>query len=125
MTPTVLFYNLDNEKGRAIKLICMQLKIKIKKAKKEDYLQPIGSFFGLMEKTDAKSFTGDAFTDEMLVMKDFDNRLLDRFLLEFRKKHLERVNLKAILTPENISWNSIELHDELQKEHESMKKSGI
>ena len=121
MTPTILFYNLDNEKGRKIKLICLQLKIKIKKAEKADYLQPIGSFCGLMEKNNAPSFTGETFTDEMLVMKDFNNELLDRFLFEFRKKQIERVNLKAIVTPQNISWNSLELHEELVKEHESMK----
>ena len=125
MTPTILFYNLDNEKGRKIKLICLQLKIKIKKAEKADYLQPIGSFFGLMEKNNAPSFTGETFTDEMLVMKDFNNEVLDRFLFEFRKKQIERVNLKAIVTPQNISWNSLELHEELVKEHESMKRSGI
>ena len=34
MTPTVLLYNLDNEKGRKIKLICLKLKIRIKKAEK-------------------------------------------------------------------------------------------
>lgn len=121
MTPTVLLYNLDNEKGRKIKLICLKLKIRIKKAEKADYLQPIGSLFGLMEPTENGSLTEDTFSDEMLVMKDFSNQLLDRFLLEFKKNHIERVDLKAILTPDNISWNSIKLHEELVKEHESMK----
>ncbi|MCF2641494.1 MAG: DUF3783 domain-containing protein [Lachnospiraceae bacterium] len=121
MTPTILFYNLDNEKGRKIKLICLKLKIRIKKADKNDYFQPIGSLFGLMEPSENVSFSENTFSDEMLVMKDFSNQLLDRFLLEFKKNHIERVDLKAILTPDNISWNSIKLHEELVKEHESMK----
>ena len=75
---------------------------------------------------DDASFSSDpkrkAFTDEMLVMKDFDGRLLDRFLLEMRRAKIARVALKAVLTPDNITWNSFALHDELQKEHEAMTK---
>ena len=75
---------------------------------------------------DDASFSSDpkreAFTDEMLVMKDFDGRLLDRFLLEMRRAKIARVALKAVLTPDNITWDSFALHDELQKEHEAMTK---
>lgn len=129
MTPLILFYNLNNEKGRKIKLICLKLKIRIRPVAPEDYLKPVGTLAGYKElpvtdagnaKTSARE--NDGFSDEMIVMKDFDNRLLDRFLLEMKRAKIERVALKAVLTPDNITWNSIELHDELQKEHEAMTK---
>ena len=125
MTPTILFYNLENEKGRRLKLICLKLKIRIKLITPEQYHLPIGCLAGVMESSgDEAIYTGTGFCDEMLVMRDFDNRLLDRFLLEFKKNKIERVGLKAVLTSENVSWNSLQLHDELKKEHEAT-KNGI
>ena len=111
MTPLILFYNLSNEKGKKIRLICLKLHIRIKQVDPVDYAKPIGMLAGIKDfpaPQDDASFSSDpkleAFTDEMLVMKDFDGRLLDRFL------------------PDNITWNSFALHDELQKEHEAMTK---
>ena len=37
-------------------------------------------------------------------------------------KPLRSARLKAGLTPYNIGWNSLELHDELVREHEEMQK---
>lgn len=123
MTPTVLFYNLNNEKGRKLKLICLKLKIRIKQVAPEQYLQPIGALAGIKDfQISDELFDGNGFSEEMLVMKDFDNRLLDQFLAEFKRNNLKRVNLKAILTPENISWTSLKLYEELKKEHEAIAK---
>lgn len=129
MTPLILFYNLNNEKGRTIKLICLKLKIRIRPVAPEDYFKPVGTLAGFRElpvsdagNNKTSTCENDVFSDEMLVMKDFDNRLLDRFLLEMKRAKIERIALKAVLTPDNITWNSIELHDELIKEHEAMTK---
>ena len=101
MTPLILFYNLSNEKGKKIRLICLKLHIRIKQIDPVDYAKPIGMLAGI---------------------KDFPGRLLDRFLLEMRRAKIARIALKAVLTPDNITWNSFALHDELQKEHEAMTK---
>ena len=50
----------------------------------------------------------------------FDNALLDRFLVEFKKLHLTRIGLKAVLTEHNINWDSIALHEELLAEDKKM-----
>ena len=129
MTPLILFYNLSNEKGKQIRLICLKLHIRIKQVEPGDYAKPIGMLAGIKDlptPQDETSFSSaqgrEAFADEMLVMKDFDGRLLDRFLLEMRRAKVARVALKAVLTPDNITWDSFTLHDELQKEHEAMTK---
>lgn len=119
--PVVLFYNLDNEKGRKLKLICLKLKLKIRIIYPEQYFEPIGFLAGLAKVTSSKKpFNETGFSDEMLVMKGFDNRLLDLFLLEFKKNHIERIHLKAVITDQNMYWDSIKLHAELISEHEAM-----
>ena len=40
-----------------------------------------------------------------------------------RVAKLPPVALKAVLTDENKGWNMLELHEELQKEHEAMHKN--
>lgn len=121
--PVILFYNLDNEKGRKLKLICLKHKIKIKVVPKDDYDAAIGTLVGLTDipapivESEAKN---EDFTDEMMVFHNFDNQLLDNFLMEFRKNNIPRVNLKAVLTEHNMRWNSYALHKELAAEHEAM-----
>ena len=56
----------------------------------------------------------------MLILKGFTGGMLDSFLHGFRKMKIQPVALKAVLTEANCGWNSLELHDELVKEHESM-----
>ena len=96
MHPVILFYNLENSKGRTLKMLCLRLKIKIRIITKEQYNQTLGALAG------------------------FDNALLDRFLVEFKKLHLTRIGLKAVLTEHNINWDSIALHEELLAEDKKM-----
>lgn len=125
--PTILFYNLDNETGRRLKLVCLKHKIRIKTVEKSQYALPIGCIAGLLP--DTSSNNSDAspqeipasdFSDEMLVFCHFTNALLDTFLLEFKKNRIPRIALKAVLTEQNIYWNSYVLHEELKREHEQM-----
>lgn len=121
--PVILFYNLDNEKGRKLKLICLKHKIKIKVIPKNDYEAAIGTLVGFPDipaPTAEFDVENIDFTDEMMVFHNFDNQLLDSFLMEFRKNQIPRVNLKAVLTEHNMRWNSYALHQELSAEHEAM-----
>lgn len=124
MHPVLLFYNLDNETGRKIKLLCLRFKIKIKMISPEQYHQPIGALFGMegIEPVPG-SCEGEGFSEEMLVFKGFDNGLLDLFLREYGKMRIPRVGLKAVLTEQNIHWDSIALHRELMQEEAAMHPS--
>lgn len=124
MHPILLFYNLDNEKGRKIKLLCLRMKLKIRLITKEQYNQPIGALAGMEDFAALPdAYEGTGFTDEMLVFKGFSNQLLDGFLMELKKAHIERVTLKAVLTEQNVTWDSIQLHDELMAEHVAMNQA--
>lgn len=138
--PMILFYNLDNEKGKKLKYLCLKHKIKIRNVEKTQYSTPIGNLAGLPvpsvvpEASDdqdsdmnpsgsheaATAMPQQDFTDEMLVFCGFTGQLLDTFLLEFKKNRIPRIALKAVLTEQNLLWNSYVLHDELAKEHQMM-----
>ncbi len=119
-TPMLLMYNLENEKGSKIKLLCLKLRIKIRIVKSEEYLQPLGAVAGLGAPENDSVYQGEGFGDEMLVMVNFTNDVLNSFLQEMRGQQLKPVSLKAVLTPTNASWDSIALHEEIKKEHEVM-----
>lgn len=121
MHPVVLFYNPDRETERSIALLCMRLKIKIRKVAPVQYLQPLGALLG-MDETEALPgiYEGKGFPDQMLVFHGFNDGLLDRFLQEYRRARIPRIGLKAVVTPHNIHWDSIRLHQELMQEEAAM-----
>ena len=55
-----------------------------------------------------------------MVLKGFTDGQLNDMLRAFRRERLEKVNLKAVLTDTNREWNSLELYEELKREHEKM-----
>lgn len=118
----VLLYNLSGtEKGKQIKKVLIPLGIAIREVAKEQYLQPIGALAGIRgyEKT-KEVYSGEGFLDEMLVMNRINGPRLDFILKSFRKAGIEKIDLKAIVTQTNASWNSLELYQEIKKEHESL-----
>lgn len=119
----VLLYNLDTDKGRQIKQLCTLMKIPFKTVSREDYAEPVGAVAGIkgVERKNIP-FDGQAFTDEIIIFKNFTDKVLKDFLTRYRQAGIEKVNLKAGLTPYNVMWNSFQLRDELMREHEELSK---
>ena len=118
---TVLLYNLNNEKGRQIRFLLVRLGMRIRVIEKEDYGKPLGVLAGMkdvmLENEDAPV---EDFDEEMMVLYRFSDKRLDAFLQGMRKEGIERVDLKAVLTPTNCRWNSWQLFQEIQEEHRTM-----
>ncbi len=118
---TVLLYNLNNEKGRKIRFLLVRLGMRIRVIEKEDYGKPLGVLAGMkdvmLENEDAPV---EDFDEEMMVLYRFSDKRLDAFLQGMRKEGIERVDLKAVLTPTNCRWNSWQLFQEIQEEHRTM-----
>lgn len=120
----ILLYNLENSKGQKIKQLCALHKIKFKSVPTSSYLETLG-FLAQVGKEEScnLTFDGTPFEDEMMVFINFNDTALEAFLKEYNHKKIEKVNLKAGLTPYNISWNSLQLRDELQREHDEFNKN--
>lgn len=118
---TVLLYNLNNEKGRKIRFLLVRLGMRIRVIEKEDYGKPLGVLAGMKDVTlENEDAPVEDFDDEMMVLYRFSDKRLDAFLQEMRKEGIERVDLKAVLTPTNCRWNSWQLFQEIQEEHRTM-----
>lgn len=123
MKPTIYLYNLRNDKGRQIEMLCLSANIACRHVNADEYGKRIGYIaeidgFGAEDKMAVTK----PFTDEMLIFKGFDQELLTNFLAMYRTAGIAVIPLKAGLTPTNINWCSIELHGELQQEHQEFLK---
>ena len=118
--PKILLYNLGNAKGKKIEKLCSRFNITVKHVTTSQYSESIGYLAGLPGiKSKGEIFAGDPFLDEMLVMSEFSEALLNTFLKEFKVQHIDPVYLKAIITSQNKTWNSLELNKELTRERKA------
>lgn len=122
MAATALLFNIkDENRVKEISRTLLPLRIRTKVITKDYYLEPIGYLAGMknIESTE-EVYQGDELEDEMLLMSGFTNSQVSQLLVAFRKKRIEKIDHKAILTPSNKLWNALELFQELKKEHDYM-----
>ena len=120
--PEALLYNFsDPERFRQIRRYLNRQKVKTRIVTAPEFLHPLGYLFEIPGFHPSSQFNlGSNFNDEMIVLKDFSSEQLDEFLAFFKENGLLPVNLKAMLTPVTVHWDSLKLHDELMKEHTEM-----
>ena len=75
-------------------------------------------------KREAEQQLMQAAQKEMVFLCGFDMHLLNRFLAAVKKGKLQKVELKAMLTPNNLQWSGRHLLQELAVEHVYMKRFG-
>ncbi|AKN29919.1 hypothetical protein Ccar_03310 [Clostridium carboxidivorans P7] len=123
MKPTILLFNIkDKTRYDGVIKAALPLRVKIKKVDKEEYLQPIGYLVGKKDIDPiVEKYEGPELGDEMLLFSDLAGTKLNQLLLSLKKSAV-RINLKAVLTQNNEKWNTIQLYEELSKEHEALNK---
>ena len=119
--PLLLTYNLNVDASLALKRICDSLQIRCRSVGPGEYGLPVGALAGLPVAKVPEAAPGSGFIDPMLVICFMLSNQLDTLLAALRTAGLQ-VPLKAVLTPANVTWNSIRLHDELCREHDQMRR---
>lgn len=118
--PQVLLYNLDTPKGAKIRRMCLPLRIRTQLISPDCYSLPLGALAdGVVEEVPGAE---DTFSEEMLVLVNFTGPLLEQFLQGFRRNKIPPVPLKAVLTPTNREWTSLQLHQELLRERQAIQQ---
>jgi len=137
---TILLFQISPSKLGRIESLCREiadrLPIRIKEVPKKDWGKKLGSLADIEgftslraeEKYGNKTEGGSeaslsALPGEMLVFSGFTGEDLDLFLEEYKKRGIEKIPLKAALTPTNIGWTAEQLRQELLQEHNSLKQS--
>ena len=112
--PMVLLYNLDTPKGAKIRRMALPLGLRTRLVTSAEY----GLTLGALAEGEAPEtpWTGEGFGDELLLLVNCPGPLLDRFLQGFRRNKIPPVALKAVLTPTNRAWTSLQLREELARE---------
>lgn len=114
MRPTILTFNLNENRLSKLRFLCMKLGVAVKPVPAEDFCQPISALCGLSEPVEASP--AEAFAEEMLIFCHMDNALVNRFLQTAKQMRFAPVALKAILTPTNAEWTPVQLCAELKDE---------
>ena len=137
MNKKILLFGVDETQQAKIKVFCDSLSIEVDPVEKKDYNQPISSIVGFPKtkspfnrRSKGKIHSNDAgvlqpyhmtgFPEPMMVFCNLVQDDLDQYLSGYATAGIEKVPLKAILTPHNISWTPEQLFDELMAEHKAM-----
>ena len=118
--PMVLLYNLNNEKGGKIRRMCLPLGLRSRLVEPAEYGLTLSQ--RVEGQTPETPWAGECFSDELLLLVNCPGPLLDRFLQGFRRNKIPPVGLKAVLTPTNSGWTSLELREELAREREAIRQ---
>lgn len=122
--PLLLTYNLNPQTAEALKRLCDGMQIRCRAVQPSEYALPIGVLAGIPVAIAPDAAPAGGFNDAMLVICFMLSDQLDALLPALRQAGLS-IPLKAVLTPSNVSWNSIQLHDELAREHALMRRKEI
>ena len=114
----ILMFNVSKEKRDKIIQMCKTLGILTKIVDRPKYNQKIGALAEISGfKEDKEIYTKEEFPLEMLVFSGMNQQQVDLFLKEYRKRGIEQIGCKAIITPDNVFWTAEKLFRELLKEH--------
>lgn len=132
MKSSVLLYNFNSsfdEKTRnKIKFLCIKAGVQIRIVEENQYDMPLGLLAFGKKEDQAKYLrkeAGKTFTDPMLVFAGFSGNQIDTFLDGMRREKIPPISLKAMLTEHNAVWDSVTLHDEIEKEHRQLTSSKV
>ncbi len=137
----MLAVNFTSERLKQLKLLGMLTKSQVKAVKEDEKKETIGTLLGLTEEeiqeiakakvetsptkvheTIDEDDTLQPVTKEAIILCGFDHPTVNLLLDAIRRGRLKNVPLKAMVTPNNISWTVDTILQELSKEHEYFHK---
>ena len=141
----LLYRFRDTEIGRQLRAVAARMGIMCKVVEEEQTEETLGALLklpgfasgsgsgksGASEQDNASVQNDKAdrpepkpeLTRQVMIMHGFTNQRLGEFLQNMRKAGMPLIPLKAIVTPQNVSWTFRTLYEELEKEHEAVQKS--
>ncbi len=117
---TVLMYGFkDPQRTRELQYIMVQMGIRVKTIHDDQLGQTVGYLAGVKDmEENPNPEQYPPFEKEVMVMHNFSiTKRIDMMLSNIKKRGLEGIPLKCVLTSTNKKWTFYELAKELEKEH--------
>lgn len=122
----MVLYYYTREKGyeqrvRLIKSIMVQMGIRIKTVEPEQVMEQVGYLAGIDGYFPAENPQEvPPVGQDVLVLHNFTRGRMDMFLSSIKRADVPRIDLKAVITPQNTEWTFYHLYQELMEEHKAM-----
>ena len=114
---TIFIHITDTNKLNSIKDLCSKMGIKIESIGNKDLRRSILSIISGDEKLNAKINIPPMYNmPEVMIFRGFDESELKGFLSEYKNAGIEKVALKAMVTPYNVVWTLYYLIEHLKEE---------
>lgn len=119
---SILMYNCAGEEWSKLRQLMMLLRLRLRPVTKEQYAISLGELAVGKGNVEEKPYTGEGFTEPMIVLCNIHPSQLNPILEVVRRADLPCQPLKAMMTPTNIVWDSVALYEELCREREAMEQ---
>ncbi|MBQ7432287.1 MAG: DUF3783 domain-containing protein [Lachnospiraceae bacterium] len=118
--PVILLYHIPVQEKIKLMQVLLRHGCQAVTVTREQYQTTLGVLAGVTEETTpAAVYTGSELPESMMVFCGCPDALLDILLADLRQSGV-RVSLKAVLTPYNQSWTTLELYRELRQERQAI-----
>lgn len=117
---TVLMYGFtDSQRTRELQYVMVQMGIRVKTIRDDQLGQTVGYLAGVKDmEENPNPEVYPPFEKEVMVMYNFNiTKRIDLMLSNIKKRGLEGIPLKCVMTSTNKKWTFYELAMELEKEH--------
>lgn len=119
MQGIVLSFGLETEENKKLRMLCEMVGLRLRKVLPEEYGQPVGSFAGVMPKTE-NAEPQNELSGKMLVFAFVSDRQLNVMLSGIKTARIAIGSYKAVLTETNAAWTAPALFAELCREREEL-----
>ena len=119
MQGIVLSFGLESAENKKLKALCEMIGLRLRKVLPEEYGQPVGSFAGVMPKTEQPQPQKE-IDGKMLVFAFVSDRQLNVMLSGLKTARIAAGSYKAVLTETNAAWTVPTLFAELCREREEL-----
>ncbi|MCD8357259.1 MAG: DUF3783 domain-containing protein [Clostridia bacterium] len=116
--PVILFYHPPELMRKRLPTILRNNGISVRVICKEMYTVPLDVLLGIRQPGKILPNLSGELAEPMLIMHGFSSEGVDRVLKLLRENRI-RISLKAVTTPTNLSWTSLQVYAELCREREA------
>ncbi len=121
MTPNkiILVYALEKSIESRLAAVMRKLNITVISVGPEQYAESLETVLRCSALPGTKVFAWPEFAEPMIVMDGLTGDDVDKVLYAMRTNQI-RIDLKAVVTPTNCTWTSLQLYNALCKERAEM-----